>query len=233
MIIKIFFWVFKLGKYSNKKCQKCLDITFLLFFRNRIKLRIQLRFYFNGIIIKKQSLNFKKYMKGYYREQKLRTERFFKKLPKENYSEQFSEDYRDAYYSFFQNAFHLKDWIINDSRNNITNLKINKFIEQSEPLKILQSVVNGIKHFKIIEKHNKYPDTEFISKKPSEIKYERKDFICMENGDKILSEKGDYLLVESSSRGEIHPKKLAIDVLTEWNKFFLKNNLKGLFKIVP
>ena len=173
-------------------------------------------------------------MNGNYTNQTRRVVRSFSKLPKENYSKNFSEDDWDAYYHFFQDAFHLKDWIINDSGNKITRKKIDEFIKRSGPLKILQSVVNSIKHFKIEdEKHNKYPQIDCVFEKLPKIQYKREDFICQEDGSKILQEDGSAILAESSEEGEVHPKRLAIDVLIEWNKFFKENGFKGHFSIIP
>lgn len=168
-----------------------------------------------------------------YTEQTRRIVRLFEKLPKENYSENFSEYDWDVYYCFFLNAFHLKDWIVNDSGNNVTNKDVNKFIEKSSPLKVLQSVVNGIKHCKIKGEHNKYNKIDFVFDELPKVQYKRNDYICSEDGERLLLESGDPILSESSEEGEIHPKGLAVNVLIEWNKFFKENDLKGYFKIMP
>jgi|GEM_PF-2568921 len=172
-------------------------------------------------------------MHSNYTEQARRIVRSFEKFPKENYPDVFSEDDWDAYYFFFQNAFHLKDWIINDPGNKIGSTEMNKFIDESTSLKILQSFVNGIKHFKIKERWNKYTQIDFVFDEFPKIQYGRKDFICLESGEKLLTESGDAVRLESSDEGKIHPKRLAVDILIEWNKFFKKNDFKGYFEIVP
>jgi hypothetical protein len=164
-----------------------------------------------------------------YTDQANRIVRSFRKMPKENCPNRFSDNDWDACYCFFLNAYYLKDWIINDKSNEISRRKINNFIKGSKSLKILQSVANILKHSKISKGWNRYPQVDFVFDEIPKVQYGREDFILLENGGKLMNEDGSYILAESSEKFEIHPKVLAVSVLAEWNKFFQENNLQGFF----
>lgn len=57
--------------------------------------------------------------------------------------------YHDEVYAFFQNCYHLKDWIINDERLSISKQIVDDFINQHRCLQICADVCNGSKHFNI------------------------------------------------------------------------------------
>lgn len=164
-----------------------------------------------------------------YTDQANRIARSFRRIPKENYPSRFSDDDWDACYCFFLNAYHLKDWIINDKSNEISKKQINNFIKRSKSLKILQSTANILKHSKISKGWNRYHQVNFVFDEIPKVQYSKEDFILLENGGKLMNEDGSYILAESSEKGEIHPKVLAVSVLTKWNKFFQENNLRGSF----
>src|SRR5271170_1846318 len=58
-----------------------------------------------------------------------------------------SEDVRDALYHFFQDAYHLKDWIGNDSSVATTGRRLDvQYIDNSTILQLCADLCNGTKH---------------------------------------------------------------------------------------
>jgi hypothetical protein len=59
------------------------------------------------------------------------------------------DSYRDDFYAFFVNCYHLKDWIKNDP--SVPHLKgeVESFINRTESLSICADICNGLKHLKI------------------------------------------------------------------------------------
>ena len=63
------------------------------------------------------------------------------------YTSQSSDDRRDDVYSFFQNCYHLKDWLKNDPATRpIVSPDIEDFIKKSDELRIVADLCNGSKH---------------------------------------------------------------------------------------
>lgn len=84
-------------------------------------------------------------------EQFLRVKRWlkrFKQAHKEKAYKQNDPEYgKDILYAFFQNCFHLKDWIINSS--NLPRDDINRFINSDTDMKICRDLCNASKHLTI------------------------------------------------------------------------------------
>lgn len=57
------------------------------------------------------------------------------------------DDYGDDIWSFFQNCWHLKDWIKNDPHVSIHG-SIEDLVKKSPPLMICADLANGTKHLK-------------------------------------------------------------------------------------
>lgn len=174
-------------------------------------------------------------MKKSYIDQAKRVVRSFAKLPKDNYPESMTEEEWDDYYHFFQDAYHLKDWIIHDEVVTIGRDEVNNFIDGNINMKLLQSVVNSLKHLKITNPKNQFPNinfewTEKESKGHPSVVYEDQVFLLAEDGDHILLEDGDKMMIESEQKN-MHPKKLAVKVLIAWNNFFKQHGLEGGFRI--
>lgn len=55
-----------------------------------------------------------------------------------------SDDARDSLFHFYQDAYHLKDWIKNDS--SISSTDIEEVINVTEPLQVCADLCNGTKH---------------------------------------------------------------------------------------
>lgn len=56
-----------------------------------------------------------------------------------------SDEARDALFHFFQDAYHLKDWIKNDPA--VTTSDVEHYIKTREVLRLCADLCNGTKHF--------------------------------------------------------------------------------------
>jgi hypothetical protein len=85
-----------------------------------------------------------------FREQLARTRRYyerFKKLNDGKAKEPSSEANMDDIYAFFQNCYHLKDWLRNDPAYTFHSGKeIEEHVNQSRELSICADICNGSKH---------------------------------------------------------------------------------------
>lgn len=57
-----------------------------------------------------------------------------------------SDFYQDEFYVFFQNCYHLKDWIRNDQSVGAAADKVEKFINNNEEMRLCADICNGSKH---------------------------------------------------------------------------------------
>src|SRR5439155_15063549 len=60
-----------------------------------------------------------------------------------------SDNYLDEIYAFFLNCYHLKDWIIHDSRTGATAQQIEDFIDTHRPLRLCADICNSLKHLRL------------------------------------------------------------------------------------
>jgi len=181
-------------------------------------------------------------MEGSYTDQAKRVLRSFKKLPKNNFSKIITEKIKDNYYHFFQDAYHLKDWIVNDPKLNIKKKDVNNFIDNNKYLKILQGIANATKHLKLEDNSNKYKNINFninkvswreIGNKATEmpvISYIEDSYLLTQEGGFLLTQSGGKLIIKSEEK-EIHAKALAVNVLIAWNNFLKKYKLEGGYYI--
>ena len=58
-----------------------------------------------------------------------------------------SDETRDMLFHFFQDAYHLKDWIKNDSTAETGDVE--KFVKAHPPLALCGDLCNGTKHYKL------------------------------------------------------------------------------------
>ncbi|WNB76905.1 hypothetical protein [Methylomonas koyamae] len=85
-----------------------------------------------------------------YEEQLARVKRYFERFSKINGGishTQESPNYDDDIYAFFQNCYHLKDWIKNDTYCKTWNVE--EFINSNPELQICADICNGRKHLKL------------------------------------------------------------------------------------
>jgi hypothetical protein len=57
-----------------------------------------------------------------------------------------SDSYLDDVHAFFQNAYHLKDWLKNDAAFKRTNQEIEDYVTNTQPLAICADICNSTKH---------------------------------------------------------------------------------------
>lgn len=57
-----------------------------------------------------------------------------------------TDDARDSLYHFFQDAYHLKDWLRNDPSSGQSREDIEAFINSSDPMRICADICNRSKH---------------------------------------------------------------------------------------
>lgn len=82
-----------------------------------------------------------------YQDQLARVERFLRRIsiPSTN-----RDEYEDLLWAFFQNCWHLRDWILNDKKISARKkLGVNRGIKKSSALAICQCITNRTKHFKL------------------------------------------------------------------------------------
>jgi hypothetical protein len=60
-----------------------------------------------------------------------------------------SDYYQDEAYAFFQNCYHLKDWLKNDPTTAAAVNDIEEFICRSQNLSLCADVCNGSKYLKL------------------------------------------------------------------------------------
>lgn len=116
----------------------------------------------------------------------------------------------DDVLAFFQNCFHLKDWIINDEGLEIPKKEVEDFINGSECLKICGDLCIGAKHLMI----NK-PRTD------SETRINRTYTVARRITDPIL--RRDFIV---TSRGEkYNALSLARECINTWRRFFSEKGM--------
>jgi hypothetical protein len=69
-----------------------------------------------------------------------------------------SDYYQDEAYSFFQNCYHLKDWLKNDPAVTGQVNDVEAFISQSPNLSLCADICNGSKHL-LLTRHRASADT--------------------------------------------------------------------------
>lgn len=167
-----------------------------------------------------------------YQEMAERIVRDYKRIPEPGYPNATQEEVWDYYLHFFSDAYHLKDWIVNDSELKIDNKEMNKFINENENLKLLQTIVTQFKHLKADHGHIAFAINllwDDGSPKPSPgIGYKERSFLTTQAGDYLVTGNGDRIAIERAGKN-MHPRSLALMVLVAWNKFFQEKGLEGGF----
>lgn len=170
-----------------------------------------------------------------YTDQAKRVVRSFEKIPEPGYPNSSPDEVWDAYYHFFQDAYHLKDWVANDKGTKVDHDDVNTFIAGNVNMQLLQGVVTNMKHLRADAKHVTFKEIDLTwddgGPKPSpEIGYDVHVFDIDDEGKFILEEDGDSMKVEVEKK-TMHPRKLAMKVLIAWNQFFKQHGLEGGFHV--
>lgn len=69
-------------------------------------------------------------------------------------------DIEDGFIHFFQDAWHLKDWLRNDPTTRTRVTDIEQFINSSDPLKLVADLANGSKHLTLRDTRTGDKNTE-------------------------------------------------------------------------
>jgi hypothetical protein len=72
-----------------------------------------------------------------------------------------SDDARDALFHFFQDAYHLRDWIKNDPT--VIKSDVEKWIDNTDSLRLCADLCNGTKHLRLTSAKTKDLSTSFES----------------------------------------------------------------------
>lgn len=164
-----------------------------------------------------------------------RVVRSYRRIPEPGYPNATQEDVWDAYLHFFQDAYHLKDWIVCDESVGVDPKEMNRFIDGNQNMKLLQAIVTKAKHFRADHDHIAFREINLAwddgGLKPSpEIGYEEAGDLLTEDGDHLLTEDGEKILLEAESK-RMHPRRLTVKVLIAWNQFFKEHGLEGGFQV--
>lgn len=122
---------------------------------------------------------------------------------------------QDIMIVFFQNCYHLQDWIISSRKDLESNVK--SFIESNFEMKACRNISDGFKHKRLTNKKHPDPDfnwyviLDFLQIEPGSNESGMKHYVAFSNGDEVI----EYDLF-----------KLINDCFTLWEKF-IKVNLIG------
>ena len=148
------------------------------------------------------------------------------------------DEVKDAYQDFFEDAYHLKDWIKNDDAlKEEIQAKVEPFIKAHPEMKLLQAYATKLKHLKADHDHIAYEEVDITWDDGSprgspELGYTERGFLLTEDGSYLLiNGRGDKLSLGAKPQST-HPWILTLKVLALWNQFFKDNGLAGSFKIV-
>lgn len=96
-------------------------------------------------------------------EQWSRVERWFSRFSETNSGrshDQISDNYQDEVYAFFQNCYHLKDWLRNDPASSaLVSPDIESTISNSPNLSLCADLCNGSKHLVLARNVRSSADT--------------------------------------------------------------------------
>jgi hypothetical protein len=122
--------------------------------------------------------------------------------------------FHDEVYAFFQNCYHLKDWIKNDETVRLPEKDVEDFINQNECMCLCADICNGTKHLKLKDERRRsdqYPD--FGGRKFS---------LSLEGGPEPII--GVKFSIETK-KGTIDTFELASECVRKWEEF-IKDNIK-------
>ena len=135
----------------------------------------------------------------------------FKNIDEGTAHERSSEEYTDNVYAFFQNCYHLKDWIKNDDTIKLPKgFDIDRdFINKNPAMGLLADICNGTKHLKLAkERSNESP--EFYSK----------NYSLTLGGQKAVVKVKWNIKTKSGNQDAF---QLATECVKKWEEFITKN----------
>lgn len=153
-----------------------------------------------------------------YVEQFERTKRLhqrFQRLTTEIEHTQASQNYDDDVYSFFQNCYHLKDWIKNDPYCAAWP-NVEAFINANPDLKICADLCNGLKHLSVTRPRS-VENPQFAGRK-----------IAINISDGIGAKASVSIAVSydvaTTNRGTLDAFTLASSCVSAWAQFIAAND---------
>jgi hypothetical protein len=149
-----------------------------------------------------------------YRNQFERLLRSYKKLEEidKTWNPNDLNHYLDDIYCFFMNCYHLKDWLINDTKFPASQDDIENFVNSNIELQICADICNSHKHFKLKRsRSNKNP------------KVHRVDSIFKISGKGL--QMGTKFIIETST-GILDTFDLATKCKNLWEDFISKYKMK-------
>lgn len=156
-----------------------------------------------------------------YREQYDRMKRWYERFSAINQGRLHdtpSDNYLDEIYAFFQNCYHLKDWIKNDGtvaahiQQSIESYINETYINSEQPLKLCADICNSLKHLRL--------DSSRSGESPA---FGRKQF-AVGLGPGLPTTISLRYEVDTSS-GSLDAFSLATDCVTAWDNFLRTNEL--------
>lgn len=152
----------------------------------------------------------KKYMEQFKRMQ--RWYEHFKEIGQGTSHERSSEEYTDVVYAFFQNCYHLKDWIKNDDTIKLPKgFDIEDFINKNRCMRLLADICNGTKHLKLNMPERSKESPEFYSK----------NYSLALGGQPVIKVKWNI----KTKTGNIDAFQLATECVHKWEEFIKKNKI--------
>jgi hypothetical protein len=149
-----------------------------------------------------------------YLEQIKRTERWYERFEKIYLDTKKRYDnlyYEDVIYAFFQNCYHLKDWLKNS--NVIEEKRLNNFIDTNEDMKICRDLCNASKHL--------------VLKSGKDLKLMKLDLPLKTM--KGYSHNSNYYCIKEVGGGVHSAFDVAVRCLVSWRNFLKTEKIKKSF----
>ena len=124
-----------------------------------------------------------------------------------------SSYFYDEVYAFFQNCYHLKDWIKNDDTVKLPKEDVEDFIKQDKYMCLCADICNGTKHLKLTRPPKSKQDPEFAGRKFS---------VSLGGGPEPII--GVKFSIKTKTR-TIDAFELASECVRKWEEF-IKDNIK-------
>lgn len=135
--------------------------------------------------------------------------RYRDKIDRSHHDESRTE-YEDELWSFFQHAWHLKDWLKNDPNASATESRVEDLANGSNELRIAADLCNRTKHYTLTRKPRE--DADFGG-----VKLEVRIKENLRTGESTSEESWDWS-VELGNGTSRWARQLAHDIVDEWDR---------------
>jgi hypothetical protein len=153
-----------------------------------------------------------------YKEQLKRAHRYYVRLKALNEGLGYSapaDTYFDDMYAFFQNCYHIKDWLKNDKEFILYNDKqIENYVSNSLSLSICADICNGVKHLTLNSKTRSKAEPKLVGR---EISLHFNDSLGSPSEDQSATFKVNFLFEHDGKI--IDAFELATDAMAAWESF--------------